>query len=148
MVDRVLCHSSAKGSAKLVLLGIARHHGRRGSWPALATLAGYANVDERRVRRVIRDLEELGELVVEQRPGTSNRYVLSIQCPADCSFHSPGVSTRPTPGVSTPPPRASRPGEHTNEPNNKNSENVTYLNAGARDEIDEQWEALMAEGVR
>lgn len=83
----VLNHSRAVGTAKVVLLGIANHDGDGGAWPSIETLARYANVDPRSVKRAIRALEELGEVVVhlndggtrstrnDQRP---NRYELTV----------------------------------------------------------------------
>lgn len=83
----VLNHSRAVGTAKVVLLGIANHDGDGGAWPSIETLARYANVDPRSVKRAIRTLEELGEVVVhlndggtrstrnDQRP---NRYELTV----------------------------------------------------------------------
>jgi Helix-turn-helix domain len=65
----VLNHSRAKGTDKVVLLGIANHDGDGGAWPSLATLARYANVDERTVRRSIASLVEAGELAVEYNAG-------------------------------------------------------------------------------
>ena len=50
MVD-VLYRSKASPRAKLVLLGIANHQGDMGSYPAIATLAKYANCSERSVKR-------------------------------------------------------------------------------------------------
>jgi hypothetical protein len=64
-ISLVLNHSQATGRAKLVLIGIANHLGDQGSWPSIATLARYANVSERSVKRDIKDLVEMGELCVE-----------------------------------------------------------------------------------
>lgn len=89
----VLHHSKAKGTAKLVLVGIANHDGDGGAWPTVATLARYANTDPRSVQRALATLEKLGELrrsingggvgdlATFQRP---NLYHLNIMCPADC----------------------------------------------------------------
>jgi len=89
----VLHHSRAKGTAKVVLLGIANHDGDGGSWPSITTLAGYANVDERSAQRAVRQLEDLGEVSVrvqgggdrstrnDQRP---NRYDVLVMCPEGC----------------------------------------------------------------
>jgi hypothetical protein len=89
----VLHHSRAKGTAKLVLLGIANHQGDGGAWPSHATLARYANVDERNVRRAIGQLEGKGELRRDvQAGGTAdqadhhrpNRYDVLVVCPPWC----------------------------------------------------------------
>ena len=51
-----LHHSRATGTDKVVLLGIANHDGDGGSWPAIATLAKYANVNERNTQKSIERL--------------------------------------------------------------------------------------------
>lgn len=114
----VLHHSRAKGSAKLLLLGIANHDGDGGAWPTVAKLAIYMNVHPRNVQRAIERVEacsslcppacssHLGELAVElQRGGTlvshasdwvrPNRYVLTIDCPEGCAG---GTHHRPRSG--------------------------------------------------
>ena len=84
----VLNHSRAKGTAKLVLIGIANHDGDGGSWPTIATLARYANTSERSVQRALEQLVELGELEVKQNAGGThqtpndrrpNRYRITIK---------------------------------------------------------------------
>lgn len=101
-VTVVLHHSRAEGSAKLVLWGIANHHSDQGAWPSIATLAKYANLKERRVQQIIRDLVALGEIAVEEQGGfgnsqyKTNRYHILIQCPADCDGslnHKTGVQS-------------------------------------------------------
>lgn len=85
-----LHHSRAKGSDKLVLLGIANHHGDNGAYPSLETLGRYAGVSERSVRRSIQELQKLDEIVVyvngapvggQYKP---NLYYLTLACPPDC----------------------------------------------------------------
>lgn len=71
-VSLVLNHSKAQGRAKLVLLGIANHMGDQGSWPAISTLARYANASERSVKRDIQELIALGELVVDHQNAPIN----------------------------------------------------------------------------
>lgn len=92
-LSMVLNHSKARGSAKIILLGIANHLGPdadEGAWPSQNRLAAYANVTERGVRKAVRNLVELGELRVEVADGVSrnqykpNRYWIQISCPADC----------------------------------------------------------------
>lgn len=89
MISLVLNNSRADGRAKLVLIGIANHHGDNGAWPSIATLARYANASERSVQRDIKHLQELGELVVEVHGGESksqyksNRYWIAISGVSD-----------------------------------------------------------------
>jgi hypothetical protein len=101
-VTVVLHHSKAEGSAKLVLWGIANHHSDAGAWPSIATLAKYAAVSERRVQQIIRELEALGEIAVEEQGGLgqgqykTNRFHILISCPADCDGslnHKTGVKS-------------------------------------------------------
>lgn len=101
-VTVVLHHSQTEGSAKLVLWGIANHHSDAGAWPSIGTLAKYAHVTERRVQQIIRDLVRLGELAIEDQGGLgqgqykTNRYFITLQCPADCDGsmnHRTGVKS-------------------------------------------------------
>lgn len=89
----VLHHSQARGTAKLVLLGIANHDGDGGAWPSVATLAKYAGASSRHVQRAIRELQRLGELErVIQAGGNAaiedherpNLYHVLLTCPAGC----------------------------------------------------------------
>lgn len=89
----VLHHSKAKGTAKLVLLGIANHQGDGGAWPSRATLAKYANVSESQVKRALQTLRGMGELVVHVQQGglpgdedytRPNRYDVQVSCPPWC----------------------------------------------------------------
>ena len=88
-----LHHSRAKGTAKLVLVGIANHDGDGGSWPSIATLAKYANVNRRNVQRALDELVKLREIeVLVQRGGNGNiedyqrpnLYKFILACPPDC----------------------------------------------------------------
>ena len=89
----VLHHSRAKGTEKVVLLGIANHAGDGGAWPTVATLARYANVTERAVQNAIGKLVKAGELGVQYQAGglaylkdseRPNRYEVLICCPSTC----------------------------------------------------------------
>jgi len=92
-IATALHHSKAKGTAKLVLIGIANHDGDGGAFPAMATLARYAGVDIRNARAAVRRLEELGEIrtfdhggELPERPRNyqPNRYEVLIKCPDHC----------------------------------------------------------------
>jgi hypothetical protein len=90
----VLHHSQATGSTKLVLMGIAYHMGKdglNGCWPSQGTLAEYANVSVRQVRRAIDNLVNLGELEVithgawaKGSAAQTNVYYLADLCPDTC----------------------------------------------------------------
>lgn len=88
-----LHHSRASGTAKVVLIGIANHAGDGGSWPAVATLARYANVHPRKVQEAITRLEQLGEVRRETQAGGTaatrshrrpNLYHFTLVCPPEC----------------------------------------------------------------
>ena len=58
-VDWALKFKGITASQRMVLLGLAHHadpSGKR-SYPSLATLAGYADLSDRQVRRLLRQLE-------------------------------------------------------------------------------------------
>ena len=105
-VDLVLNHSRAVGTDKVILFGIAHHDGDAGAWPAIDTLAHYANVNRRNARKSIQRLVEMGELqVLLQQGGTShtradrrtNRYVITVKEPVD-NDPQRGVSGDPASG--------------------------------------------------
>lgn len=80
----VLYHAKVGGSAKLILLGIANHEGDGGAYPAVDTLARYANIDRRQTQRILRSLEDKGLLVSTMRFGSSTLYRVAVQCPENC----------------------------------------------------------------
>lgn len=89
----VLHHSKARGTAKLVMVGIANHDGDGGSWPSMQRLATYAGVDISQVKRAIPKLEALGELEVIGSGGgqvntpehmRTNLYRVLLTCPPNC----------------------------------------------------------------
>lgn len=83
-MSAVLHHSEASGSTKLVLIGIANHDGDGGAWCSVETLAKYANIERRQVQKILRDLEESGEIVTIHREGITNRYTVEVSCPPNC----------------------------------------------------------------
>lgn len=134
----VLHHSSATGTAKLILLGIANHEGDGGAWPAVDTLMQYANCDRRTVQRSIDKLIEAGELRrLMQQGGTHrtpnsqrpNLYKIAVVCPPNCdrtTSHKPvesGAALTPprgtdaAPGAAPTPPKPS-----TNHPTDTDQE--------------------------
>jgi hypothetical protein len=80
----VLHHAPVKGTAKLLLVGIANHEGDGGAWPAMATLARYANVTERNASKMIQILKEQGLVEVVERLGRTNIFRTVVECPDDC----------------------------------------------------------------
>lgn len=103
-----LHHSRAKGTAKLVLLGIANHDGDGGAWPAVKQLAKYAGVDPRNVQRAIEQLEKLHEIRRHVQAGGDhrfapherpNRYSFLLRCPVDCDRSSQHRMPKDAPAV-------------------------------------------------
>lgn len=101
MIGRVLKHSEATGTNKMVLIGIAWHMGENpdaGCYPSQSTLAHYANTTVRQVRRSIKALIDSGELHSYSNGawmrGSGNRtnlYTIKIDCPDWCDgskFHN------------------------------------------------------------
>jgi hypothetical protein len=94
VVSIVLHHSKAQASAKLILTALAWHHGddrMAGCWPSQETLAKYANITSRQVRRCINELVEIGELYVIKNGASRHRsvaapnlYIVQVDCPAEC----------------------------------------------------------------
>jgi biotin operon repressor len=68
-------HSQARGNDRLVLLAIAdhAHDDGAGAWPSQELLTQKTHLSESTVRRCIRSLEDLGELVTD-RGRLGNRY--------------------------------------------------------------------------
>ena len=88
-----LHHSRAKGAAKLVLIGIANHDGDGGAWPSMATLAKYGAVNVRQARKLVGELESLGEVRRLVNAGGThstadhmrpNLYRFTLRCPVTC----------------------------------------------------------------
>lgn len=92
-ISIALHHSRATGAAKLVLIGIANHDGDGGAWPSVGTLAKYAGIDPRSVKRSVKHLEQLHEIRRDIQGGGDarmaeherpNRYHFLLVCPPDC----------------------------------------------------------------
>ncbi|MFV0315482.1 MAG: helix-turn-helix domain-containing protein [Microthrixaceae bacterium] len=89
----VWAHSQAEGSALLALLAIADHDGDGGSWPSMDTIAQHARVTRETARKLVRKLEELGEITTDRNGGgglrtanhmRTNRYEITLECPPSC----------------------------------------------------------------
>lgn len=79
VMQAVWQESQSVGRARLVLLAIADHQGEIGAWPSIETIAGMVNASERSVQRDIKDLIDLGELIVLWRKApTRNRYKANL----------------------------------------------------------------------
>jgi predicted nucleic acid-binding protein len=89
----VLHHSRARGTNKLILLGIANHDGDGGAWPTIETLGRYGACSRSKVKQAIQELVAMGELRVDIQAGGNsdtradrrpNRYTVLVSCPQDC----------------------------------------------------------------
>lgn len=144
-------HSKAKGTTKLVLLGIANHDGDGGAWPSVATLARYANCKARQVQYAIDTLIKLGEIRRDLQGGGDNRmqdhlrpnrYHFILRCPPNCdrtkqhrtrhhelvTFEDDPVhSSAPGAVDSTPPVHSSAPKPPMNQPSRDSSGNDEYV---------------------
>jgi hypothetical protein len=98
-----LHHSKAKGSAKLILVGIANHDGDAGAMVGMPRLATYGGVDVRQARKLVRRLEALGEIRTHVQAGTlsylddheqPNRYDFLLACPVWCDRSKQHRDTR------------------------------------------------------
>lgn len=106
LVGRVLDHSSAQGSPRLVLVVLAEEvrDGADRCWPGIERIARRARLSPRAVQRAIAELRALGELEVivhgaptEERPRQyrSNAYrVLVSDDRSVTTRHDAGVTTR------------------------------------------------------
>lgn len=77
-ITRAAIHNrNIRGMHKLVLVIIADHEGgEHGSWASIQRIADLAGISPRQTKRIIKDLAELGELIVIRQDGHhgTNRY--------------------------------------------------------------------------
>ena len=77
-ITRAAIHNkNVYGLAKLVLVILADHEGNDfGSWPSLARIADMSGVSVRHAQRILRELEDSGEIVTKRQEGHrgTNRY--------------------------------------------------------------------------
>lgn len=93
-MNAVWRHSQATDRKRLVLLAIADHQGEIGAWPSITTIARMVNASERSVQRDIKELEFMGELIVEtQNAPVKSQYKSNLYW-----VNLPGVTDR-HPGV-------------------------------------------------
>lgn len=123
----VLHHSRARGSDKVIIIGVANHAGDGGAWPSVNTLARYANVSPRAAQDALRRLERMGELRTRRQAGGTpdtpdhrrpNWYEVLVTCPPECDrtprhrvqLPAPGEAARTRGGEAhrTPPGEAHR----------------------------------------
>ena len=81
IVQHVRGKSQTKGRARTLLLNLAIYANDccGVAWPADATLFHDINVSRQRIHEVKNALERTGELVIIERPGTTNLYFVAWQ---------------------------------------------------------------------
>jgi len=81
IVHHVREKSQAKGSARTLLLNLAIYANDccGVAWPADATLYHDVNVSRQRIHELKNTLERTGELVIVERPGSTNLYFVAWQ---------------------------------------------------------------------
>jgi hypothetical protein len=81
IVHHVREKSQSKGSARTLLLNLALYANDccGVAWPSDATLYHDVNVSRQRIHELKNRLEEQGELVIVERPGTTNLYFVAWQ---------------------------------------------------------------------
>jgi hypothetical protein len=75
-------YSNQTGSGKLLMLAIADHTNKDGiAWPSIKRLSTFIGVKSRRVKRLIKDAEKVGELKVARNVGrgNTNEYVITLK---------------------------------------------------------------------
>ena len=81
---------------KLVLIAMADWSNDEGiCWPSIAKLANKTSLSERGLRKVIRNLEELGLVDTQEKPGKGNLYHLTLD--PGTTFLPPLNEVPPTP---------------------------------------------------
>jgi hypothetical protein len=102
LVKKVIRSQQQSPAHKLVLIVIADHTNETKSgtaWPAIETIANYVGLKRRQVQRILRDLEETGQIAVQKRDafkGTNRYKILSTWV----SSTTPDGVTHDTSGVS------------------------------------------------
>ena len=79
-MSRVWSESMSGGSERLVMLAIANYAcaAGTGAWPSVATLAVDCRISVRSVQRIIRRLEEIGELRVHRSAGPGGAHLYDV----------------------------------------------------------------------
>ena len=102
MVAHVREKSNARNSARTLLLDLAIYSNDccGVAWPADATLHHDVNVSRQRIHELKNALEKAGELVIVERPGETNLYLVAWQgkplggTSRDTGHHDPGCPLR------------------------------------------------------
>lgn len=84
VIQRVWENSAQDGARLLLLLAIADHADRNGfCWPGIERLAGMIRMSRRQTSRLVSELKQSGELLVFERAGRVNLYIVSVGATQD-----------------------------------------------------------------
>lgn len=108
-------HSNQSGSRLLLLLAIADYANADGwAWPSVSSLCQRTRLGERYVQKMLRELQEEGELEIKEREGKSSFYrVLGVNSGSPVHPGSLGVNGGSSQGVN---PDAPKPPVNHQEP--------------------------------
>lgn len=126
--SRAILRSSLRPALRLTMLAVSDHADEHGScWPSAPTLSAETGLDERTVRRSLKELEAMGALVSESRAGRTTVFRVVVEAIPERATpgHVPTPGTTPgpgtvpaTPGIPPTPPRAPRPEPRAPRPPN------------------------------
>ncbi len=126
--DHRLSHADVR-----MLAALGAHADKNGRcWPATTTLANETSMSERHARTSLRNLENIGYVVTESRPGQSSMYWIPRNHTAGVPRNS-AAGVEPNPGTILPEPRnhtAGDPGTVVPPNNTKNNSKNNYTFAG------------------
>ena len=75
IIEDIVLESHLTSLQKLVLIVLQKYAGKQSSaWPGVETLARCSSCSSRQIRRIIKELQEVGLLNIEHRPGQSSIY--------------------------------------------------------------------------
>lgn len=95
VINEVLDSSRSKGTARLLMVVLAEQAHEDGlTWPGIPRLARRMNTSERNVQLLMRELEDMGELIVEQSRGRGNTNEYRVLPPATASRVIEDLSVR------------------------------------------------------
>ncbi len=142
--DRRLSHADVR---VLAALGAYADQNRT-CWPATSTLANKTGMSERHARTSLRNLENIGYVVTESRPGQSSMYRIPRNQAAGVPRNS-AAGVEPNPGPIVPEPRnltAGDPGSIVRPHDIKNETNNDTVASLADQQFQNFWRTYPSRG--
>lgn len=97
VMSNVWERSKQSGSSLLLLLALADWCDDRGlCWPSYDKLAEKVRMSDRQTKRLVKQLETQGELIVKRRKNRSNLFILAERYTGGCQLVTPGGDTDDT----------------------------------------------------